>query len=113
MRRLLLIAAAMLLGSTTLLAFYIALDLDPDDTSPLVAAPSYDALFEASVRQRTGKTYAALDDIRRTKVLGEIIGSREMAAVREVALYRARSLTNRNAAFALLRRHLLSLPEDL
>lgn len=113
MRRLFLILLVALVATTSLFALYVVLDLDPDDTSPLVAAPSYDALFEAAVRQRTGKTYASLDEARRLKVLRDIVGSREMAAIREVALFRSRSLANRSAAFDLLKRHLPTLPEDL
>lgn len=113
MRRLLLIAVLILVGSTSLLAFYLALDLDPDETSPLVSSPSYEALFQASVRQRAGKPFEQLDGARRMKVLSDILASREMAAVREVALYRVRTLSDKSAAFSLLRRHLISLPEDL
>jgi hypothetical protein len=113
MRRLLLTLLASLFGATTLMAVYLAIDLDPDDTAPFVAAPSYESLFQASVRQRTGSTFEALDEARRLKVLTDIVGSKEMAAVREVALHRTRVLANRTAALALLRRHLWNLPEDL
>lgn len=113
MRRLLLLGLAFLVGASTLFALYVAIDLDFDETSPLVAAPSYESLFQASVRQRTGKTFEALNEARRAKVISDIVASKDMAAVREVALYRARALSNRTATLAMLRKHLLSLPEDL
>lgn len=113
MRRLLLISLLLLVGVSSLLALYITIDLDFDETSPLVATPSYESLFQASVRQRTGKRFEDLDEARRAKVLGDIIGSKDMAAVREVALFRARTLSNQAAAFVMLRRQLPTLPEDL
>lgn len=113
MRRLLLVTLLLALGAGSLFALYVAIDLDFDETSPLVETPSYESLFQASVRQRTGKTFDALDDARRLKVIGDILATKDMAAVREVALFRARSLANRPAALALLRRHLVGLPEDL
>jgi hypothetical protein len=113
MRRLLLTVLALLFGATSLLALYLAIDIDPDDTSPLVTAPSYESLFQASVRQRTGSSYEALDEAHRASVLAGIIGGKELAAIREVALYRARTLASKPAALAMLRKALPSLPEDL
>src|SRR5512133_3296395 len=109
MRRILLVILAALLGSSTLLALYLAIDVDLDNVSPQVAAPSYDALFDASVRQRTGSTYDQLTNARKLKTIGDILASRESDPVREVGLFRLRALPDRPAAFALLKRHMMSL----
>jgi len=113
MRRFILIAIASIIGSIGLMAFYVMWDYDPDTVSPMVSAPSYMSLFQDAVKRRMGKQYDGLDEAGRTRVLGDIIASREAAPVREVALFRSRELANKDAALALIRKNLDALPDDL
>jgi hypothetical protein len=113
MRRTLLIALALLVGSLGLLTLYAAIDFDPDYVSPSVQTLSYRAMFDHVVRRRAGAEYNALNESQRMNVLREIIESKEADPVREVALSLARDLSDRNGALQLLGRALGSLSPDL
>lgn len=112
MRRFLLIFFGLLLGSASLLALYVVLDFDPDDTSPTVEVTSWMARFEAAARARAGAEYATLNDPRKLKTLGELIAPGESEAVREVALYKLRELPDKEGVLAVLRRNQTSLTPD-
>ncbi len=113
MRRALLILLALIVGGTGLFAGYVAWDYDADHVSPIVAAPSYDSLFEASVQRRVKRPFAALPADGQRKVLSDIILSREGDPVREVALYRLRAIADKRSALTLLRKTLTTLPPEL
>lgn len=112
MRRFLLIFFGVLLGSASLLALYVVIDLDPDDISPTVESPSWMARFEAAARARAGGEYATLNDPRKLKTLSDLIAPGESEAVREVALYKLRELPDKEGVLAILRRNQASLTPD-
>lgn len=112
MRRFLLIFFGVLLGSASLLALYIVVDFDPDDTSPVVEGASWMSRFEAAARARAGADYATLNDPRKLKTLGDLIGPGESDAVREVALYKLRELPDKEGVLAVLRRNQSRLTPD-
>ena len=112
MRRILLVLLAILVGTSTLLAFYVAWDPDPDQQSPLVDVPGYRQMFEDAVRRRSGSPWSDLDPARRQKVVADLIASKEAAPVREVALWITRELADPDAALATLKRALPTLSPD-
>jgi len=112
MRRFLLLSLLVILGSIGLMAGYVMWDYDPDDVSPMVPGPSYGFLFDEAVRQRMGRSYDELDADGRRRALADLIASREIAPVREVALFRTRQLADRDAALAMLAGHLDALDDN-
>lgn len=113
MRRFLLIALAVILCSAGLFAGYVMWDYDPDNESPLVAAPSYLALFNKAARERAaGTDFDALEAPRKLRVLTELIAQHGNDPVREVALFKARELTDKDAALAMLRKELPNLRDE-
>ncbi|MBS1913772.1 MAG: hypothetical protein JST22_17425 [Bacteroidetes bacterium] len=113
MRRFLLIMLAVILCSVGAFAGYVMWDYDPDNVSPMVDVPSYMALFDKMVKERTaGGTFGTLDDARKLRVLGDILASHNGEPAREVALFKARELQDKEAALALLRRDLNSLRDE-
>ncbi len=113
MRRFVLIALAVILGSVAAFAGYVMWDYDPDNESPSVAVPSYAALFAKAVRERSGaESYDALDPARKLRVLGDILAARTNEPAREVALFKLRELPDRDAAFALLRKQIDGLRDN-
>ncbi|MEO5929878.1 MAG: hypothetical protein ABIR47_08090 [Candidatus Kapaibacterium sp.] len=112
MRRFLLIAAATLLGSIGLMAFYVMWDYDPDNVSPMVAAPSYLSIFENAVKTRMGKNWADLDPGARARVLADIVAGRDGEPAREVALFKLRELPDKVAALAVIRKNLDRLDDE-
>ncbi len=112
MRRAVIIFLSVLFGSVGLLWAYLAIDIDPDDQSPKVAAPSYQSLFEEAVRKTAKKEYRDLDQTARRKVLTTLAGAKSGVAVREVALHRLRDLVDKDAALAVIKKELPSATDD-
>jgi len=113
MRRFILITLATIFGATGLLALYVVWDYDPDDVSPTVEAPSYRSMFESAARQQGGMAFDRLTADRQAKVLADLIGKRNSAPVREVALYELRNLADKEGALRIVRSNLATLPPDL
>lgn len=113
MRRFLLISLAIIFGSIGLMAGYVMWDYDPDDVSPTVGGPSYLSIFEENVRQRMGKAYADLDDAARRRALADLLSGRTPLPAREVALFRARELADKDGALELLKGTLNGQNDDL
>lgn len=113
MRRFLLITLAIIVTSFGLMAGYVMWDYDPDDVSPMADGPSYRFIFDETVRRHMGKVYDQLDPASQGRALADIIGApAEMAPAREVALFKARELADKNAAFTILTKHLDALNDD-
>ncbi len=113
MRRILLIALGMIFGVTGLSALYVMWNYDPDDTSPPVEGTSYDGMFRIAVRERAGAEYDALSEERRVGVLGDLLRATAPDPVREVALFRAGSLADKEGALRILRDGFEKLPPAL
>lgn len=112
MRRAVIVILSALFGAVGLLWAYLAIDLDPDDQSPMVQAPSYQALFEEAVRESAKKEYRDLDQAGRRKVLTVLTGVKSTATVREVAFFRLRDLADKDAALAVIRKELPSTTDE-
>lgn len=112
MRRFLLLFLVIILSGFGLMAGYVMWDYDPDDVSPMADGPSYRFIFDETVRRRMGKVYDQLDPASQGRALADIIGSADVAPAREVALFKARELADKNAAFTILTKHLDALNDE-
>ncbi len=112
MRRILLVTLLVIVGSLGLFALYVWVDIDPDDMSPMVDAVSYRQMFDTTVARRTGSSWKDLDADARMRLVSDLVMNGRPAPVREVALFEARNLTQRDSALDVLSNALNSLDPE-